>query len=235
MLCALYLSSFFVGGNGIDNRPWHLQPWGYENELPQSYGRYPVDKDSCPQKMGGRGTVIILVDAWGLPLDTSELNKDLAALGNGIKKVAIAGRKRNYTKEVERAVLKNCSTGGMFLFGGDSLEYDRKSYIPELGFRQSIFCGNCSDQVMALKLDSLLSAVQHRAFFAWTTRSSREGNREELRKSLSLIGNLAGRHPDFRFVIQGTHRPILGLPETRDAYYARWVPVVEMGFEEKVW
>ena len=78
---------------------------------------------------------------------------------------------------------------------------------------------------MLTKIDSLIK-TDSLQLIAWTTQSSRTGNKDSLNKSLALIANFAKSHPSERIVVQGSHRPILGSKETRNAYKSHWVPVV---------
>ena len=84
---------------------------------------------------------------------------------------------------------------------------------------------------MIVKVDSLLKNDSLK-FIAWTTQSSRGGDKDSLRKSLKLIANLALRHPDVLFVVQGTHRPVLCSSEIRNSYKSHWVPAVILNVNE---
>ena len=120
---------------------------------------------------------------------------------------------------------RNASSGNVYLFGGDSTEYDRLAYIKEIGFNKMVFCQNCNDSVMISKLDSALASDTLK-LVAWTSQSSRLGDRDSLRGALQRITDFAKRHPELRVIVQGTHRPVLGTSETRNAYKSHWVPVV---------
>lgn len=74
-------------------------------------------------------------------------------------------------------------------------------------------------------LDSLLDNSGNKTV-ALTINDSKEGSEESLRNVLNDIAELMKKFPDVQFIVQGTHRPILGTPETRREYYAHWVPVV---------
>ena len=74
-------------------------------------------------------------------------------------------------------------------------------------------------------LDSLLENSGNKTV-ALTINDSKEGSEENLHKVLNEIAELMKKFPDVQFIVQGTHRPILGTPETRREYYAHWVPVV---------
>ncbi|MBP5247493.1 MAG: hypothetical protein J6Z31_06490 [Fibrobacter sp.] len=100
-----------------------------------------------------------------------------------------------------------------------------------------------SDSVMVSKIDSLLSDSSKR-FVAWTTRDTKfplqglggayRGSADEndsayterLMGTLRLIVNLARKHPETRFVVQGDHEPILAPVEFQERFYKRWVPFI---------
>ena len=228
LVFGLFCVSFFVNDRlDYERYPWHMMPWKNQDSLSTEYvQKYEIQGDTVAfdLKENVERIVFIQVDAWGLPLDESLLSEELSVFKNA--KAFIHWRMRNQTKQVELLELKNRTQNGIYFFGGDSLEYNRKAYVPELGFGQMVLCQNCSDEIMVSQLDSSLSAVNPVAVMAWTTQSSRIGVEADIRNSLKLISDLAAKHPDVKFVVQGTHRPILGTPETRKKYYAHWVPVV---------
>lgn len=78
------------------------------------------------------------------------------------------------------------------------------------------------------KLSSLDSLLRNSGYktIALTINDSKEGSEENLHKVLNEIAGLIENFPDVQFIVQGTHRPILGTPETRHKHYAHWVPVV---------
>lgn len=228
LLLCLFATSFFLTDElQLDNYPWHMMPWKNQDSLSTEYlQKYEIQSDTVAfdLKENADRIVFIQVDAWGLPFDESLLEEELSVFKNA--KTFIHWRKQNQTKQVELLELNNRSKSGVYFFGGDSLEYGRKAYIPDLGFVQMVLCQNCSDEIMASKLDSALSVENPVAVVAWTTQSSRVGEITDIKISLKLIAELAKKHPDVKFVVQGTHRPILESPETRKKYYAHWVPVV---------
>ena len=75
------------------------------------------------------------------------------------------------------------------------------------------------------KIDSILTEQEHPKFIAWTALASTVGDHNEIRRVLGQIANLAKKYTKVRFVIQGTHRPVLCGPEIRNSYKAHWVPV----------
>lgn len=75
------------------------------------------------------------------------------------------------------------------------------------------------------ELESLLTNLDYRTMVL-TVRDSRDGSEENLRNALKRISEITKKIPDVQFIVQGTHRPILGTPEKRREYYTHWVPVV---------
>lgn len=223
----------------IFTKPWHMQPFADEDKLSDKLlHQYEfLDAKQVHDSFldSGKTLVSILVDAWGVPLDESLLKKDIDIFQKNAKVLALRRRKLNQTMHAERMEFRSQMPASIYLFGGDSTEYNRKEYIPDVGFSQMLFCQGSPDSAMIGKLDSLLSmgdSLERRKFLGLTTQSSRDGNRDSLHSTLTRIANLAAKHPDVVFVVQGTHRPILGTPETRKMYYAHWVPVVVINAKE---
>lgn len=131
-----------------------------------------------------------------------------------------------------------------FVYGGDSLVQMRNKYIRNVGFDET-FYGSRTDRESAALLDSLLS-VQDGAlrFIAWTTLDTKfpllgfkdpyrievtavdSAYAERLAGTLQLVANLAKKHPDVRFIVQGDHNPILSTLKFQEKFYKRWVPFV---------
>ena len=223
--------AFIWGSDFLSNQsvPWHMQSGIDENSL-STYGvneyrlldRRPViaQINKSPQKQ-----VLILVDSWGVSHDKSVLEKEFSIFNDVTHDFAIHHRMTNRTKHAERVEFRMDSPDALSLFGGDSLEFGRSEYMKEKGFSKLLFCQKCSDSIMLTKLDSV---INEGVFYniAWTTQDSRYGSEDSLMATLKGVHGLAKGHPDIQFVIQGTHRPILGAPEKRREYYAHWVPVV---------
>lgn len=213
----------------LDGKPWHLQPAVHEDSLSNEYkSQYKIlGKQRIYQQLTdtSKFQIIILVDAWGVPVQESVLAEDLAIFKGVPHVFALHQRLANRTKHAERTEFRNNFYKNIYLFGGDSTEYNRPEYVREMGFTNTAFCQFCSDSIMIEKLDSAL-VQDSLKFVAWTTQSSRTGDRDSLHHSLQLIADFAKRHPEARVIVQGTHRPILGAPETRRSYKAHWVPVV---------
>lgn len=210
-------------------KPWHLLPSVHEDSLSQTYKTDYIifDKRRMIQQNAdsSQKQVLILVDAWGVPLQENLLKQDFAIFEDLPHLLALHQRLANRTKHAEMTEYRGATIPNTYLFGGDSMEYNRKHYIEELGIEQALFCQRCSDSIMVFKLDSLLS-INSLQTIMWTTQTSRTGDRDSLRKTLKKIATLAKSHPEVSFIIQGTHRPVLGTPETRLAHKSHWVPVV---------
>lgn len=215
-------------------KPWQLQPFSHEDSLSQVYkDKYKIlDKKKILfyEKDTLQDVAVILVDAWGVPLDPDALKEEFSFFEEISHEFAIHRRLVNQNVHAESVELRNDYDEALYFFGGDSLEYGRGEYIPKLGFNEVLFCQMCGDSVMLGKLDSVIfdraADKQNRTLFALTTQTSREGNREALLGTLARIAKVAAKYPDVKFIVQGTHRPILGTPETRRMYHAHWVPVV---------
>lgn len=131
-----------------------------------------------------------------------------------------------------------------FLFGGDSLEHLRFRYIYNIGFDHVVYAIGLDDAAMCLKLEGILADTTQKHFIAWTTRdtkfplpgfsgiySSNEDSIDSaytrrLNVTLSLIADLAHKHPGTRFIVQGDHNPILSPIQFQERFYKRWVPFV---------
>lgn len=218
------------------DKPWHLSPSVHEDSLSLNYLNYYQIIDHKPLLQyyfdSSKTNVFILVDAWGVPVQEQLLSEEFAFFESASHSFALHQRLANRNKYAERVELRNPAPNNLYLFGGDSLEYNRQKYIREMGFENTLYCNKCSDSLMLAKIDSVL-AVDSLKFIAWTTQSSRTGNKDSLRKTLSLIAKFANTHPELQIVAQGTHRPILGTPETRNSYKSHWVPVVVLNIKEK--
>ena len=224
----------------MPEKPWHMQPFIDADSLTEEYVSRYEQFDS--RKLIGqfadssRVIVSILVDAWGVPFEERLLAKDFAIFKDLPHREFLHHRLANRTRHAEFAELRipGDSTrphDEIYLFGGDSLEYGRNLYIDSLGYGVRLFCQKCPDSVMAATLDSALTDVAGDTTspvknVAWTTQDSRDGNRAKLHATLRLVADVARRHPEARFIIQGTHRPILGNPKIRRESFTHWVPAV---------
>ena len=165
------------------------------------------------------------MDAWGVPIQESKLEREFAYFEMNSHKFAIHQRLRNYNKHAETVEFRGATQNKIYLFGGDSTEYHRPSWVKDIGFEKTLFCQKCGDEMILSKIDSLLVDDSFK-FIAWTTQSSRDGDEDRLHKSLYLLANFAKQHPNVQFVIQGTHRPVLVDSKIRNSYKSHWVPVV---------
>lgn len=234
--------SYLMGATLFEkqDKPWHMQPFTDADSLTadytDSYGL--LGRQSLLGKFGDstRTTVVVLVDAWGVPFGKGLMEEDFALFAGIPHKAYLHHRLANRTRHAEFAELRipGDSTrphDGVYLFGGDSLEYGRNLYLDSLGYGVRLFCQKCPDSVMAATLDSVLAAVAGDSAspvknVAWTTQGSRDGDRAKLHATLRLIADVARKHPETRFIIQGTHRPILGDPKIRRESFTHWVPAV---------
>lgn len=233
--CALVYVSEKMTLSTAFEKPWHLQPSIHEDSLSMKYKlSYEIlgKRQVYPRFMdSSRACVVILVDSWGVANQEKILAEDFSIFLDSPHHFALHQRLANRTKHAERVEFRNSIPGSIYLLGGDSTEYNRQTYIPEIGFSESIYCPKCNDSSMIGKIDSLL-AQNASNFIAWTTQGSRTGNRDSLHYALKLIADVARRHPEALFVVQGAHRPILGAPETRNLHKAHWVPVVVLNLHE---
>ena len=142
-----------------------------------------------------------------------------------------------------------------FVYGGDSLERMRNKYIRNVGF-DDLFFGRANvneslraDRESAALLDSLLNAESAAVdsglrFIAWTTLDTKfpllgfkdpyridvaavdSAYTERLTGTLQLVAELAKKHPNVRFIVQGDHNPILSPIKFQEKFFKRWVPFV---------
>jgi hypothetical protein len=214
---------------GSLEKPWHLQPSVHEDSLSQGYlDNYQIlNHNSLLSQVFDslRTNVFILIDAWGVPIRESIIKENFGYFESIPHTFALHQRLANRNKHAEEIEFQNSVSNSIYLFGGDSLEYNRNLYIKKIGFEKALFCNKCTDELMISKIDSLL-ANNSSKFIAWTTQSSRSGDNDSLRKSLKRIADFAERHPDIQIVVQGTHRPVLCDAKVRNTYKSHWVPVM---------
>lgn len=206
-----------------------------------------------------RSNVIILVESWGIPMDSNMFARELAVFDGLMRERGIHFRISSRTRTAERTDLLDSAWRSpgrrdslyipnrfaklgyqtSFIFGGDSTIQRRYKYIKRIGFQQEFWTDSTtSDSVMASKIDSLLSQSDSlKQFVAWTTRDTRfpisedvaEAGKiyyERLFGTLQIVADLAKKHPDVSFVVQGDHEPILSPLEFQRKFYRRWVPYV---------
>lgn len=130
-----------------------------------------------------------------------------------------------------------------FLFGGDNQEQGRFKYIYNLGFQNIYFANDASDAKIINLLDNLLNDSTQQ-FIVWTTRDTKfplkglsfnykaDANAvdyiysDRLESTLQRIANLAQKHSNVRFIIQGDHNPILSPITFQERFFKRWVPFI---------
>lgn len=131
-----------------------------------------------------------------------------------------------------------------FLYAGDSLMQRRYKYIKNIGFGEAIYGNNQDDSAIARKIDSILADTTQKHFIAWTTGDTRfplpgfssiynsnesaidSAYTKLLTRTLETIANLAQKHPETKFIVQGDHNPILSPIKFQERFYKRWVPFV---------
>ena len=137
-----------------------------------------------------------------------------------------------------------------FLFGGDSLEHYRYKYIDNIGFSEAIYGKSSnegkqqSDTKIIARIDSILADTAQKHFITWTTTDTKFPMSEfpdiyysnadaidsaysyKLHNDFVLIADLARKHPETRFIVQGDHNPILSPVEFQEKFYKRWIPFI---------
>ena len=210
------------------NSPWQLQPFNADSLSSFYKGNYRIIGDTALityLKNTSRAVVNVLVDGWGVPYDKDMLVQDFGLFKDNSPTLAVHNRMFGYTAIIENSELQNGFADGVFLFNGDSAGCKKKQQNLANYFSQIICLKNHKDIEVISTLDSLLAADSLKRM-AWTTYETREGDREKLHQVLNGLSNLAKKYPQVQFIIQGTHRPILGASETRRKYLAPWVPAV---------
>ena len=141
-----------------------------------------------------RNNVIILVESWGVPLDTDRFARDIKTFEGIPQKFGIHHRMYSRTRTAEREdliynikrdsthrrdttflpkVFGNTDFKTTFIFGGDSLEQRRYKYIATIGFSEAFYGKGINDNAIAHKIDSILADTTQKHFIAWTTRDTK--------------------------------------------------------------
>jgi hypothetical protein len=214
-------------------RPWQLMPFGADS-LSDFYKEHYPRLESKPLLSylsdTTKKTVMVLVDGWGVPYDKVMLVSDFLQLSGSKTRFCLHDRFKNITSLAESDEYGTAFANGILLYGGDSLSCSKRKFGTEKRFLQTICFKNYSDTSIVGMVDSLLSdSTWHK--IAWTTRQTREGDREILHQVLQGLSMVAKKHSDVQFIIQGTHRPTQGTPETRRKYLAPWVPAAFINCE----
>lgn len=253
------------------------------DSLPESFKAKYFTTDSATITRGfidsTRTNVLVLVESWGVPLDTNRFAEQLQVFDGISKQVGAHHRMYSRTRTAEREdliyramrdsvgrrdtvflpqVLRAQGVKTQFIYGGDSLVQMRNKYIRNVGFEETFFgiLANSgveprTDRESAALLDSLLGSAAAVSsgdsalrFIAWTTLDTKfplpgfkdpyridvaavdSVYTERLTGALQLVADLAKRHPDVRFIVQGDHNPILSPLKFQEKFYKRWVPFV---------
>ena len=225
--CILFV--YFFGSINIANpfgKPWHMQPSIHEDSLSQLYKDQYLLLDKAPLRHAyfdsSRTNVFIMLNAWGVPVQESVLKDDLKPLEVLPHQFALHRRLSNNTQHAERVEFRNKYENSIFVTTGDLTLYKRFDYVHSLGFGNIIFLDRNDIDFAIQKIDSLLA--QPPSFIAWTIEVSPTGDHEKIQQTMQKIAEFEKKHPDVRFVIQGTHRPVLCRPEIRNNYKSHWVP-----------
>jgi hypothetical protein len=74
-------------------------------------------------------------------------------------------------------------------------------------------------------LDSILTESIWREI-AWTIHQTKFGDKKIKTQLFHNLNMIFQKYHQVQFIVQGTHRPILGDPNERDKYLKSWVPAV---------
>lgn len=226
------LFSYFFDENEIlsHTKPWHMQMNERGDVLSELYQhQYKLmDHGRAVAQLGAFDgtTVLILVDAWGVPYEERVLDDELSAFEGIPHEKYLHRRLMSYTKFAEQAEFRTEIEDAVYFFNGDSSEYNRAKYVRDLGYGQIVFCQKCSVSMSLTKVDSLINVGSPLRIVSVSLQSTREMDLKKIKEVLSEIAELAKKNPGTRFVIQGSHRPILIPREKRELYYQYWVPLV---------
>lgn len=209
--------------------PWQLLPFNSGDSLSETYkNRYSV-LDNAPLirqiEDTLRPVVSVLIDGWGVPYNEEMLAEDFSFFNSEFALFAMHKRLLGYTEHAEIVETQQGFSDGLYLAIGDSSECERIEAGPKFGMKRALCCLKCTDREVASALDSVLSGSTWKRI-EWTARETNMGDRVKLHDLLRQLAGIAAHHPEVQFIIQGTHRPILGTPETRRKYNAHWVPAV---------
>ena len=208
--------------------PWQLQPFNADSLSSFYKSNYQIigDTSLIDYLKDTSGAIVnILVDGWGIPYDEKKLVQDFELFKNNSHRYAIHKRSFNITAIAESGEFQKGFANGIYVSGADSSSC-RKKQLNLSRYFSNISCyDDYEDAKMVSILDTLLTKDSLKRI-AWTTLGTRMGNRTNLHLLLEELSKLAKKHPHVQFIIQGTHRPILGTPETRRKYLTPWVPAV---------
>lgn len=209
--------------------PWQLLPFNSGDSLSAVYKeRYRVlDAPALIRRIEdtSRTTISIMIDGWGVPYNEEMLAEDFAFFDKGATRFVLHKRLLGHTAYAETVEMRTGFEDGLSIVNGNSAECSRLEAQPRFGTKQTLCCLNCTDKEAIALLDSVLADTAWKRM-EWTAHEANLGDRGRLHDILRQLAGVAARYPDVQFIIQGTHRPILGTPETRRKYNGRWVPAV---------
>jgi len=139
-----------------------------------------------------RTMVVVLVESWGIPIDTCVFKKELEVFKDLKTDCGVHHRMYSMTRTAERddlvysisnneekkdtifipQIYKEKNRQSTFLVGVDSLLYRRNKYIHNMGFTNVIFADSVPDSLVVKQIDSLLQDSSKIQFIAWTTRDT---------------------------------------------------------------
>lgn len=229
---AILIAIPFVSGKLFkinQNAPWQFSPFNSGDSLSVAYTeRYRVmDAPALIRRMEDttRTIVSVMIDGWGVPYDEEILAADFALFDAKTTQFTLHKRLAGHTSHAENVEMRTGFKDGLSVVSGDSSECSQFELLPRFGAKQTFCCLNCTDGDVAVSLDSLLADTTWKRM-EWTVHETNLGDRDKLHSLLRQLSDVSAKHPEVQFIIQGTHRPILGTPETRRKYNARWVPAV---------
>lgn len=150
-----------------------------------------------------RTNVIILVESWGVPLNSNAFARELLVFDCAMQQAGVHSRVLSRTRTAERedllfrfsrdslgrrdsvfwpSVYATMGYRTTFLYGGDSAEERRYKYIENIGFAKSIWGTSeyrLPDFQMIGKIDSVLASAEkaetlnQKQFIAFTTRDTK--------------------------------------------------------------
>ena len=216
--------------------PWQFCPFNSGDSLSTTYKeRYRVfDQQALIHQIKDKTptTVSIMIDGWGVPYDEKMLADDFSFFDKNTAHFALHKRFHGHTSYAETVELRSGFEDGLYLVNEDSTKCTQMEMQPAYGMKQAYCCLKCTDNDVATKLDSILSdTTSSWKRIVWIPRETNLGDRNKLHNLLRQLAEMATRHPEVQFIIQGAHRPILGTPETRRKYNAHWVPAVFINCE----
>ena len=167
------------------------------NKLPNSFKQNFKWNESSMITMDymdtSRTMVVVLVESWGIPIDTSMFRKELDVFKDLRTDYGVHHRMYSMTRTAEREdlaysilekegkkdtvfipqIYKGMNSRSTFIVGADSMLYRRNKYIHDMGFNNVLFADSVPDSLIVKQIDSLLRDSSDIQFIAWTTRDTR--------------------------------------------------------------